>query len=317
LLDIVIVAQLAAGLGIGATWALARLLVGWADDTNRMDPRSLSDGLMKRTMSKLLKAYDRSRIPLYIQVAAIMRQRIERQQWRPGQKISTLVELEREFEVARVTVRQAVDILRQEGLLHCHQGRGTFVAEKPPSRHWLELATDWAILIDSIKDNVPKRIRVENPPAFPKLHEGEGTLAPEYRFIRSLQYKDGEPYSIVSVHLARAVFDRDPEAFLTRPALAILASFADIEVQHAYQTIVIGGASVQTADLLKIALGAPTAECRCVVIDGNGVAIYVADMTYRSEVVRLHIDLLAHATPSPASATVAAPRGAALAATPR
>ena len=117
MLDIVIVAQLAAGLGIGATWALARLLVGWADDTNRMDPRSFSDGLMKRTMSKLLKAYDRSRIPLYIQVAAIMRQRIERQQWRPGQKISTLVELEREFEVARVTVRQAVDILRQEGLL--------------------------------------------------------------------------------------------------------------------------------------------------------------------------------------------------------
>jgi GntR family transcriptional regulator len=113
------------------------------------------------------------------------------------------------------------------------------------------------------------------------------------------------------------VFDRDPEAFLTRPALAVLASFADIEVRHAYQTIVIGGASVQTADLLKIALGAPTAECRCVVIDESGVAIYVADITYRSEVVRLHIDLLAHATPSPVSATVATPRGAAMAAIPR
>ena len=35
-----------------------------------------------------------------------------------------------------------------------------------------------------------------------------------------------------------------------------------------------------------IALGAPTAECRCVVIDGAGVAIYVADITYRSEVIR-------------------------------
>src|SRR5216684_3986745 len=216
-----------------------------------------SSELMEPIMSKLLKAYDRSRVPLYIQVAAVMRQRIERQQWRPGQKISTLVELEREFEVARVTVRQAVDILRQEGLLHCRQGRGTFVAEKSPGRHWLELATDWAILIESIKDNVPKRIKVDRPPAFPELHEGEGTLAPKYRFIRSLQYKDGEPYGIVNLHLARAVFDRDPEAFLTRPALAILASFTDIEVQHAYQTIVIGGASVQTADLLKIALGAP------------------------------------------------------------
>jgi GntR family transcriptional regulator len=256
-------------------------------------------------MSKLLKAYDRSRIPLYLQVAAVMRQRIERLQWPPGQKISTLVELEREFEVARVTVRQAIDILRQEGLLHCHQGRGTFVTEKPPNRHWLELATDWAILIDSIKDNVPKRIKVDHPPACPELREGEGVLAPKYRFIRSVQYKDGEPYGIVNLHLAQAVFDRAPEAFLTRPALAVLARLDDIEVQHAYQTIVIGGAGVQTADLLKIGLGAPTAECRCVVIDEKGVAIYVADITYRSEVVRLHIDLLAHSSSSSGSAKAA------------
>ena len=63
--------------------------------------------LVETTMSKLLKAYDRSRVPLYIQVASVMRQRIEAKQWRPGQKISTLVELEQEFQVARVTVRQA------------------------------------------------------------------------------------------------------------------------------------------------------------------------------------------------------------------
>src|SRR5262249_18099811 len=104
----------------------------------------------------------------------------------------------------------------------------------------------------------------------------------------------------------RAVFDRDPEAFLTRPALAILARFTDIEVQHAHQTIVIGGASVQTADLLKIALGAPTAECRCGGMDGSGVATYVAGRTHHSEVIRLHIDLLAHST-SAAALTKSAP----------
>jgi GntR family transcriptional regulator len=191
------------------------------------------------------------------------------------------------------------------------------VAGKPPSRHWLELATDWAILIDSIKDNIPKRIKVDHPPTFPELREGEGTLAPEYRFIRSLQYKDGEPYGIVNLHLARAVFDRDPDAFLTRPALAVLASLPDIEVRHAYQTIVIGGASVQSADLLKIALGAPTAECRCVVIDGTGVAIYVADIIYRSEVIKLHIDLLANTRTARPSRTAAKSRDAALAASPR
>jgi len=74
---------------------------------------------------------------------------------------------------------------------------------------------------------------------------------------------------------------------------------------------------VQSADLLKIALGAPTAECRCVVIDGSGIAIYVADITYRSEVVRLHIDLLAHSTSAPASTKAAPVPGTAMAATPK
>ena len=68
---------------------------------------------------------------------------------------------------------------------------------------------------------------------------------------------------------------------------------------------------------MKIALGAPTAECRCVVIDGSGVAIYVADITYRSEVIRLHIDLLAHST-SAAALTKSAPApGTAMAAAPK
>src|SRR5918998_4927661 len=141
-------------------------------------------------MSKLARVYDRSRIPLYIQVASVMRQRIETGYWRPGQKISTLEELEQEFEVARVTVRQAIELLREEDLLRCQQGRGTFVAEEPPNKRWLKLATDWASLIEPIKDNVPKPIKVENPPAVPEVGPGEGSLADSYVFLRSVQYRD-------------------------------------------------------------------------------------------------------------------------------
>jgi GntR family transcriptional regulator len=246
-------------------------------------------------MSKLLKAYDRSRIPLYIQVASVMRQRIDSQQWLPGQKISTLVELEREFQVARVTVRQAVDILCEEGLLQCQQGRGTFVSEKPPDRHWLKLATEWGVMVAEIRDNVPRRIRVDNPPAFPELREGEGQLADEYEFLRSVQFKENAPYGIVNVHIASDIFDRDPAAFLQHPALSVLADMSDIDIHDAHQTVVIGAADPQTADYLKIALGAPTAQCRCIVKDAGGVTIYVADITYRSDVIKLHIDLLANA----------------------
>lgn len=262
-------------------------------------------------MSKLLKAYDRSRVPLYIQVASVLRQRIEAGRWLPGQKISTLVELEKEFQVARVTVRQAVEILREEGLLNCRQGRGTFVEDKSPNRHWLKLATSWDLLNQSIRDNVPKRIKVDNPKPFPDLRTGEGRLAPRYVFLRSVQYKDGEPYGLVSLHLAKDVYDRSPAEFRERTALPVLAGLKGIKVRDAHQTIVIGNADPQTADYLKTALGAPTAECRLVVIDDQSVAIYVADIVYRSDVVKLHIDLLSGSADGPRTTSVRDHAGAA------
>jgi GntR family transcriptional regulator len=243
-------------------------------------------------MSELSRVYDRSRVSLYIQVASVIRRRIETKQWLPGQKISTLVELEREFEVARVTVRQAIDILRQEGLLHSQQGRGTFVAEKAVSRYWFKLATSWDLLVESIKDNVPKRIKVDNPPPLPELREGEGALASKYVFMRSVQYKEGEPYGIVNLHLADEIYQRAPDEFRQHPALSVLAGLKGVDIQDAHQTVVIGSADPVTADHLRVALGAPIAECRCVVIDKRGVAIYVADIIYRSDAIKLHIDLL-------------------------
>ena len=231
-----------------------------------------------------------------------MRRRIETKQWLPGQKISTLVELEREFQVARVTIRQAIDILREEGLLNSQQGRGTFVAENPVSRYWFKLATSWEALVETIKDNVPKRIKVDDPPPFPVLREGEGALASTYVFMRSVQYKEGAPYGIVSLHLADRIYRRAPDEFRQHPALSVLAGLKDVDVHDAHQTVVIGSADPVTADHLRIALGAPIAECRCVVIDKNGIAIYVADIIYRSDAIKLHIDLLASSRGSAESA---------------
>ncbi|MCV5264374.1 hypothetical protein OFC55_42605, partial [Escherichia coli] len=48
----------------------------------------------------------------------------------------------------------------------------------------------------------------------------------------------------------------------------------------------------EIADLLKISIGAPTVEAHCVVIDDGGIAIYVGDIIYRSESIKLQMDLL-------------------------
>lgn len=243
-------------------------------------------------MSKLKTTYARSRIALYIQVASALRQRIETGQWQPGQKISTLEELEREFEVARVTVRQAVELLQNEGLVHRQQGRGTFVADTLQDKHWLRLETTWESLIASIKDNVPKIVKVDNPPARPALAQGEGKFAPEYVFLRSVQFKDGAPYAVVNLHLERDTYERDPNVFLTHTALPVLATLNRADIEQAHQTLVIGSADPDTANMLQVPLGAPTAECHCVVTNRKGVAIYVAEIIYRNNCVKLYINLL-------------------------
>src|SRR5688572_21538580 len=170
-------------------------------------------------MSKLKTTYARSRVPLYIQVASALRRRIETGEWRQGEQISTLEALEQEFEVARVTVRQAVELLQDEGLVHRQQGRGTFVADKLQDKHWLKLETTWDALVESIRDNVPTMIRVDDPPRHPKLGEDEGRFAGEYVFLRSVQLKNGAPYALVDLHLDRDIYERSPQSFLTRPAL--------------------------------------------------------------------------------------------------
>ncbi|MFQ5775584.1 MAG: GntR family transcriptional regulator [Kiloniellaceae bacterium] len=248
--------------------------------------------MTQQLANQLAKTYERSRVPLYLQVAATLRRRIEDGYWRPGDKISTLEELESEFQVARVTVRQAIDVLQQEGLVQRQQGKGTFVAQTIRNKRWLRLETDWDSLIATIRDNVPRILPVQAPPPQPRLGPGDGTPAPAYEYLRSLQSRNNEPYALASVHVAKHVFDRDPKAFRTRTALSVLSSMKGIGIARAHQTLVIGAADMETADHLKLALNAPTAEAHCVVVDDNDVAIYLGDIIYRGDCVKLDIALL-------------------------
>src|SRR5690348_2356537 len=131
-------------------------------------------------MSSLAKTFRLSQVPLYIQVATMLRRRIEEGQWAVGAKIATIEELQEEFGVARVTVRQAVELLEKEGLVRRQQGKGTFVAQSIGDRRWLTLDASWSSLIGTIKDNVPKFLPVGTPLAKPRLRPDEGQPAGDY-----------------------------------------------------------------------------------------------------------------------------------------
>lgn len=68
-------------------------------------------------------------IPLYIQVQNLVKDLIKNGVWMPGSKIPTERSLAQQLHVSRNTISMAFRDLEHQGLLVCHQGRGTFVAE--------------------------------------------------------------------------------------------------------------------------------------------------------------------------------------------
>ncbi|SRR5579883_128275 len=67
--------------------------------------------------------------PLYQQIKREILRRIDSGELRPGQRLPSEQEFERQLAVSRITVRQAITALAIEGRLTRVPGRGTFVAE--------------------------------------------------------------------------------------------------------------------------------------------------------------------------------------------
>lgn len=69
--------------------------------------------------------------PLYAQVADKLKQRIANGEWADGESIPPEKALCATYDVARGTMRQALRLLEDEGVLRREQGRGTFVSLAP------------------------------------------------------------------------------------------------------------------------------------------------------------------------------------------
>lgn len=66
-------------------------------------------------------------LPLYLQIKHLLVKRIRNKEWKPNELIPTERELMTRYQVSRTTIRQAVELLVQEGILEKIQGKGTVV----------------------------------------------------------------------------------------------------------------------------------------------------------------------------------------------
>ncbi|MCH1627273.1 GntR family transcriptional regulator [Ferdinandcohnia quinoae] len=71
-----------------------------------------------------------SPVPIYYQLEQEIRKQIESKELRPGDMIPSEREYAEEYQISRMTVRQALNNLVNEGLLQRERGKGTFVALK-------------------------------------------------------------------------------------------------------------------------------------------------------------------------------------------
>jgi GntR family transcriptional regulator len=233
----------------------------------------------------------RGPMPRYAQLAGVLRQRIARNRWPPGTKLPTLEALMDEFDVARVTVRQAMELLAREGLVSAERGRGTFVTA-PPARHrGLMLETSLQALADVYRNDTPNLTLIEEAAAAPELHPRDGTPAPQYRFMRRVHSRNGEAYCIISIYLDERVFRMAPRRFRRETVIPVLLDLSRVTIARAWQTLEIGTADVTVARHLDIPIGAPVAEVRRVCQDARATVVYLGEVTYRGDYIHLAMDL--------------------------
>jgi GntR family transcriptional regulator len=232
-----------------------------------------------------------SPVPLYLQIADALRDRIVRGVWQQGEVIPTLEQIAGEFDVARVTARQAVQLLMSEGALTPQRGRGTFVSAITPTIKPVQVVTTLKALAEMYQATTQQLLTVAESRRKPPVTPAEGVLAEQYIQMTRVHSSDDVPYCVISLYLEDKIFSMSPDRFRKELVIPILVALSPSPIAKARQTLTIGSADAETARLLRVRADSPVARVQRVFNDRNNVVIYYADVIYRGDAVKVEMDL--------------------------
>jgi GntR family transcriptional regulator len=235
---------------------------------------------------------NRSAIARYIQLAGLFRRRIDAGQWATDQQIPTVDELAAECGVARATIRQALDMLENEGLIERYRAKGTFVRARPRQQIWNEVATDWSGLLAARDDAVIELLADERGTQPTNVPHPIGTLAPSYRRLGRRHLRHGVPFLLAELHFDDRLSARIAKKDLqTKTALRLVADIPGLKIKDARQTLTIGTADVEASQRLDIPLNAPIAIVHRSVVDRSGCLVFIGEGLYRGDTIRIDMKL--------------------------
>lgn len=213
--------------------------------------------------------------PRYQAIADDLRARVERGEFSAGRVLPSEAELSGAYEVSRVTVRRALDQLREEGLVSSRQGFGWLVAADPLRQSLGRLGTIESQLAEAGIRSERRILDFAYVPATGRVEEllGDGTVLR----VRRLNLADEEPFAVVTVwcpeDLAGELSRSDVER---RPFYDLLG----MELGGATQTIGAGVAGPRESGLLHIPVGSPTLDCERVTTDVDGRVVLVSNFVF-------------------------------------
>jgi DNA-binding GntR family transcriptional regulator len=222
-----------------------------------------------------------SSIPQYQQVADTLRQRIARAEYRVGDVIPTSRELEELFSVSNITIRKALAILSDEGLVASRRGIGTVIKAAPQDlRLNIAVSGDFSKWVDTASGkSLPIRQKILSFQILPGPERvtrqlGLQTGAPLWT-LRRLRWVNND---IISYHVN---FSR-PEILAglddgnmtgDRNFVDMLREDTDLQLKRMDQTVEAAATDRDLAQLLGVNFGTPLFFVENIYIDkANNVA---------------------------------------------
>lgn len=222
----------------------------------------------------------------YRSIAADLRRQVESGQYGAGGLLPSESELSSAYGVSRVTVRKALELLRDEGLIDARQGFGWFVAADPVRQALGRLGTIEEQLTDLGVASERRVVGFRFVPAPARVRSvlGVDTVLE----VSRVNLADGQPFARVTVwcpdelgaRLSRADVERQP-----------FYELLDVTIGRATQTIGAGAAEPGDAELLAVPVGSPVLRCERVTRDVDDRPVLVSEHVFPGHRTELVVEL--------------------------